>query len=303
MQDHHNNDGQLSDKSLFQITRLQKAPSFLAHLYYATRSYFPERWEQGLISKPIDLARCYDARTLSVIVALSYLYKRAKRICHPTEWSFISQNIHRNADIAMHLGMTFPDITPSSALFAGAAIYIAQVAFQAEDPQGFQRYRRGCKSTMLYNPEMEVGMWGCKSHQIVACLMATIGFRTDYSASFCRGFESTDLCETLSDQESARFRHIRAYLEAVYSGLPLNLPNECESIEVEVLLKEAREIKGCYDSTSSHWLTRSKDDISPSKLSELQGIRWDQTAVVLQKLGYQVQYDIVDDVSSGEPED
>ncbi len=113
MHDHHNNDGQLGDKSIFQITRLQKAPSFLAHLYYATRSYFPERWEQGLISRPIDLAMCYDARTLGVIVALSYLYKRAKRICHPTEWPYVSQNIHRNADIAMHLGMTFPDITTS----------------------------------------------------------------------------------------------------------------------------------------------------------------------------------------------
>lgn len=133
--------------------------------------------------------------------------------------------------------------------------------------------------------------------------MATIGFRTDYSASFCRGFESTDLCESLSDQESARFRHIRAYLEAVYSGEPLKLPDDCESIEVELLLKEAREIKGCYDDNSPHWLVRSKDDISPSKLSELQGIRWDKTAVVLQKLGYQVQYDIVDDGSSGESED
>lgn len=293
--DHHNNGGKIGENSIFQLTRLQKAPSFLAHLYYATRSYFPDRWEQDLIHKPVDLVMCYDARTLAVVVALSYLYKRAKRICHPNEWQYISNSIHRDADIAMQLGVTFPDITTSSALFAGAVIHIAQVALQAEDPQGFQRLRRMLKSERFYNPEIEFEIWGCKSHQIAACLMTTIGFRTDYSASFCRGFDSTDLNEVSLDQESARFRHIRAYLESVYSGQPLLIQNECESIEVELLLKAARELKSCYDENSQHWLVRNKDDISPSKLSELQGIRWDKTAVVLQKLGYQVQYEIEDE--------
>ena len=300
MLDFQNGKEELSDRSVFQVTRLQKAPSFLAHLYYATRAYYPEKWEQGHISRPIDLARCYDPRTLSAIIALSYLYKRAKRICHPHEWPFIAKALQLNTDIGMHLGKTFTDISTSCGLLGGAMIFLAQAAFHAEDPQGLQRYRRAVKQNMLFDPDLELRTWGCTSYQIAACLMAIIGFRSDYSAAFCLGFESTNLDQVLPDEDSARFRHVRAYLESVHSGRALILKDECASIEVEMLMQDARKMKERSLEDSVHWLARNKDDISPETLSELQGISWDHTAAVLQKLGCPLHYEINGESNGGE---
>lgn len=292
MADHHNSNGQISANGLSQILRLLKAPSFLAHLYYATRSYYPDMWQKELISKPADLVKCYDARTLAVVTALSYLYKRARRLCHPEEWGYISHLVHVHADVGMQLGMTFPDITTSSALLGGAVVFTALAAFQAEDPTGFKQYRRSLKHTNLFSPVLEYQRWGCSAHQIAACLMTTMGFRSDYSVAFCQGFDSTDLSVELLDQEAARFRHIRAYLEAVHCDTPLNLPNPDETIEVEILLKEAKELRNSHKDDTPHWLSCGKDDISPSKLSELNGVRWDRAAAVLRKLGHTVNYEV-----------
>ncbi len=273
MQDQKRGDGLLGKESEYQLARLLKGPTFLANLYYAAKSYHPEAWENGSIKEPLDLARSFDPKTLSALIALTYLYKKAKRLAGEEEWRFLGPPAEAYVDAGMAIAARL-SIHPCDGMLSGALLVIAMTAFLAEDKKGFQKYRRGLKQR-LYDPRAEMEMWGCTSYEVAACLLIMMGFSAAYADAYCCGFSSAPHDCAVEGAES--FRRLYGCLQA----LPQARPSQDQ--EEQAALIEAREI--IESGGKLHWLSRTREDAAPANLLDLPGVQWEHACSIMQQLG------------------
>ena len=237
-----------SSGSEYQLLRLLKGPTFLTNLYYSTKRYVPERWTMGSIREPIDMARSYDMETLSAIIALCYLYKKAKRLTDSEEWRFVGDPIEGYADVGMHVGRQVEGIGAFAGLVSGTFLQLGLAALCAEDKAGFQQYRRTLKGKACFEEKYEMQRWGCTSYEIGACLLITMGFTIDQAEAFRQGFD-----RSAQGACGEPYRQMHRVFTALARG---------EALRDDGPLSKAVEEAGplLEDPNRLRWLSRSKED-------------------------------------------
>ena len=264
-----------SESSEFQLRRLLNGPTFLANMYYAAKTYRPEAWEQNLVKEPFDLVRSFDLRTISALITLSYLFKRAKRLSDQDEWRYLGDPIETFADVGMLIADALDNVDACSAILSGPMLLIGMAAFLAEDKKEFQKYRRELKGRRLFDPIKEMTIWGCTSYDVASCLLVMMGFSAADADAFRRGFSSCAVEPLPPDVLSFRVMH-------VCLG---DLANKSLKRQGPKLREALAAAQAAVETGSRHrWLSRTRADADPSVLVDLPGVEWERTTGIAKKL-------------------
>lgn len=203
----------LSEKSEFQVGRVLRGATALSVLYWASKTFCIDKMPPGWIYSSLQMARFYRPSTLAVLLAYTYLFKRAKRVVKPEEWTYVAEPLQKNIEIASLLSWQLPEIGPTHGLLGGGMLHIAFACFSAHDPKGYAEYRRMLKmKKQLVNFSHEIQTWGCTCVQVASQILLQSGFGVELTHSFIEGFRDPAPLPNSPRAEGA-FYLVRCWLE------------------------------------------------------------------------------------------
>ena len=216
----------------------------------------------------------YKPEELAAIIAMILLKKRAKRICHAEEWSYIFSALQNSIDIGAMLGKTIPAVGIYNGVMMGGLRPLAWSTFVKRDLKGFKNYRRHLKQNQLsYDLHLEQKTWGCIHPQIASIISQSYGFGSEFAEGvFISASSST---EGADNPLTMALRVADLWIGSLFArGSP---PEESvgdqfviRDDQLESFVSAVSEIQGRED-TSDWWLSRSSSDISPEKTPILYG--------------------------------
>ena len=265
----------LSERSEFQVGRVLRGPTALSLMYWASKTFCPEKMPSGWIYSSLQIARFYPPSTLAAILAYTYLVKRVKRIVNPDEWQFISEPLQKNLEICALLGWELPDVGSTYALIGGGMLSLAYACYSAHDHKGYAEYRRFLRmKKLLQNSEYEIKTWGCTSIEIASQIILQSGFGVPLAHLFAEGFRGPEPTQN-SPRAKNPFYMVRCWLQE------LTIKNSSEN-ENKSLNGENPEITNDFTSdliekitliqrsgSLHNWLEKNAQDIRPEKSSDL----------------------------------
>lgn len=259
---------QASPRSTFQIGRLLKAPTVLSSIYYATRSFLPNNLSKERPITPLEMVRLYDPLSLASLLALSYLYRRARRICDQDEWKFISQPWQRNLEIGALIGLRAKEIGMSYGILSGSMLFVAFSTLLANDKKKFTEYRRHLKKySKDIDPEYERKQWGCSSAQVAANILLSMGFGVNLSAAIAASYLVDFKTAKPKDSMVKRFYTARACIIELYKNLSLpSLLKQSEGNYNDTLNRIGQVIE---KGSLYNWLERNKSEVGDGLTPEI----------------------------------
>ncbi|NLF24321.1 MAG: hypothetical protein GX589_01510, partial [Deltaproteobacteria bacterium] len=237
---------ELSFASKWQMNRLLRSDSMKAAYYFALRTY---RKDMFAGTKPLTIANLAVAlkpQDLAALLAVLYLFRRARHMLDPNEWKFTAPLIHTRADLGGQIGVMMENVGLGFGLLAGVMRYLGMLAFIVHDKSGFGEYRRKLKiSNKAYDLRAERERWGCSHVQICSNLMVSIGLCSDTVESVRRGFEMKELNVNSARTKSYAVRVTELWIDSLILNLsPPKAPSsgfyDLSQEDLSNLLEEAK---------------------------------------------------------------
>ncbi len=261
---------------LFHVQRLYRVPSVKVCLYSLSQAFRHDEFEKCAAFTAEELIDWWLPDQIAAVFGLIYLTKRAKTICSPDEWQFVSSLIQDQANLGLIVGEAIPRIGSASALLVGALPCAALAAIQRQDGKGFKEYRRHLKANgLILDHAYEYQKWGCDSVQIAASLAQMIGLGIPTADSL------TKMLHTLfaNDEEIVldALRLPVAYCWITSLNLSGKPPEDLDFERLGELNPDATTIDRMIDlsekakagSTEYRWLEKTKLDIGSALTPKL----------------------------------
>jgi hypothetical protein len=275
MIDDNNQLSSLSERTEFQVGRVLRGPTALSLIYWASKTFCPDKMPPGWIYSSLQIARFYSPSTLASILAYTYLVKRVKRIVNPDEWQFISEPLQKNLEICALLGWHLPEVGSTHALLGGGMLNLAYACYSAHDCKGYAEYRRFLKmKKLLQNSEYEITTWGCTSVEIAAQIILLSGFGIPLAHQFVEGFRGPEPTQNALRAKNPFFV-VRRWLQ----DLAIKNSSDSESKTqngnnpeiASVFTPDLTEKINLIQRNGSlhHWLEKGAQDINPDKSPDL----------------------------------
>lgn len=251
----------LDPGSRFSLLRLTSSPSLRAKLYFAGKTFYPQRLPKGIESE--SLISMFNAHELSSLLTVIILFQMAHKICEEEYWKRIADRISLFADGGMYLGMAMPSIGPSTGVLIGSLRYLTFAAFQKSCPDRYSNYSRELRTKALpYDLDLEREYWRTTHVHVGAALLQQMGFGKEFSQDYYFGLiehEGIDL--------SHRARLIKAgllWLDSLLLRGEAPESEEADEINIEdedadLLLHRLEELK--KSGSPYNWLSKTGDDL------------------------------------------
>lgn len=255
------------------IERLVKSRSLKATLYFGGLTFQPEKVEEQAYLDERNLVDLYMPGELAVIVGISYLFKRARKLCDPGQFSFITNRFQESADLGAYIGYAIPTISPIVGISGGAMPYLGLAPFLFYDRRGFVDYVRHLKhNRMNLDPAYETNRWGCTSIQIAAVMIQALGLGVPLATAFSIGLTSQSEQLIGDTPDALRFRTIAQWLKALEdTGEEPKIVHRAEFYPTKSsmvqLLNQVSELK--EKGSPYCWFLRGAFDISPESTPQL----------------------------------
>jgi hypothetical protein len=271
--DQQKNNGKLSPSTRFMIERLVKSRSLKAALYFGALTFLNDEIKDKPYLNERDLVNLYSPAELAAIVGLSYLFKRARKLCDPAQFTMITNRFQECADIGGHIGFAIPKLSAFVGIITGAMPYLGLAPFLFYDRRGFIDYTRHLKHTkQSLDLNYELRRWSCSSVQIASVMLQALGLGIGTASAFSTGLtaETTQIIETTPDAD--RYHLATLWLKSLEEvGAEPKMTHKAEFYPTKaamgVLLAKMLELR---EKGSPHcWLLRGAFDISPKNTPQL----------------------------------
>jgi len=272
MLDFEKRGGSYSPGSRFLALRLLKGKNLKAPFYFACLTYRPEAVEGKAHLTDGMLLDAFKPDEVAAMFSVIYLYKKAKKFCDATEFGFVAPNLHREIEIAGHVGASMPAVGFANSLLAVAMRYIGIMTFLRYNTKHFQEYRRSLKAkkTALSYPD-EMDYFGCTDVQVASILLQSAGFGVNFSTNF-HGMVSKEKILDKTEVTSSPFDVLRLWTESLNdSG---KIPDIVHDIKFypskESVARLVERVQGCIANGPKYtWLDKMKDDVNPDSTPQL----------------------------------
>ena len=271
--DQQKNGGNLSPSTRFMIERLVKSRSLKAAVYFGALTYFGGRIKDQPYLSERALVNLFSPAELAAIVGLSYLFKRARKLCDPAQFTMITNRFQECADIGGHIGYAIPGISPFAGILTGAMPYLGLAPFLFYDRRGFIDYTRHLKSTkQCLDLSYEMRRWSCNSIQIASVMLQGLGLGIGTASAFSTGLtsETNQLIEATPGAEKYQLASI--WLKSLEeSGDEPKMTHKAEFYPTKAAMGTllARMLDLREKGSPYCWLLRGSFDISPQNTPQL----------------------------------
>lgn len=260
----------------WQLRRLLRSDSVRAPFYFAARTFKKEKLPANAHLNPDALLDVFLPREVAAIVALLYLYRRAKKLCDPKEFELLTGDLAVRSEAGGFLGMSMPNIGFTLGLLAGTARPLALAAFLLHDEKGFSEYRRRLKVTSaICDLPAEVQRWGCSHNQVASSLLIKLGFTSDTAESVHLGFGMKELKDEKSHMGAYAVKCTEVWTNAVLKTVkPPDIVHSGNFYplkeDLAVLLQHAKELS--ERGSQYTWLEKKRSDLPAGTVPAGRGI-------------------------------
>ncbi len=266
-------DAELSPSTRFMIERLVRSRSLKACLYFAAQTFVPERIAEEPYVSERCLVNLFSPRELAVYVGLSYLFKRARKLCDPAQFTMITNRFQECADLGGYVGYAIPALGPATSIITGAMPYLGLAPFLFYDRRGFIDYTRHLKKNRIsLDQSYELQRWSCTSVQIASVMLQSLGLGVTAASAFATGL-TAESEQVISEIPDANVYHLAAiWIRALEdSGTEPKIVHKAEfyptKAAMQRLIARAGELR--EKGSPFCWLLRGAFDISPESTPRL----------------------------------
>ena len=271
--DQNKNRATLCPSTRFMIERLAKSRSIKAAMYYGALTFQPLRVEDEPYISERALVNLYQPAELAIIVGISYLYKRARKLCDPGQFTMITNRFQECADLGAYVGYAIPNISPFVAIITGAMPMLGLAPFLFYDRRGFIDYTRHLKHTKAtLDLEYELKRWSCTSIQIAAVMMQALGLGVSTATAFSTGLTGHSGQLINETPEAIKYQTAQVWIKSLEEGG--GEPQIVHKAEfypskqaLNTLLTRVSELR--EKGSPYCWLLRGSYDISPEQTPQL----------------------------------
>ncbi len=271
--DHGRNNKSLSPSTRFMIERLVKSRSLKASLYFGALTFQPERIEGAKYLGERQLVDLYTPGELAVIVGISYLFKRARKLCDPAQFAMITNRFQESADIGAYIGYAIPGISPMVGIVSGSMPFLGLAPFLFYDRRGFVDYIRHLKKCKLnLDAEYEANRWGCTSVQIASVMLQALGLGVATATAFSVGLSSNSDQLVNQTQDAIKYKTALIWLKAMEeTGKEPDIVHRAELYPTKAAMEKlGMQVAELKEKGSSHcWFLRGAFDISQDTTPQL----------------------------------
>ncbi|MBX7145278.1 MAG: hypothetical protein K1X79_12560 [Oligoflexia bacterium] len=258
--------------SRYPINTLIHSPSFKSVIYYAAAALHPKELKALKALTPGTLLTVFTPDELSAIVAITYVYRRVKKLVPPTVWEGVSGEVHIQMETGFHVGNNLPAIGTSRGIMVGALRYITLSLFSKRDARGYKLYKRHLnEKELLFDIQDELQRWKCNHLQIASSILQGIGLGIGAAS----GLVAPDLPTHAKNER--QLKDAQAWF-ATRTWIQSLLENECAPKELagqknfemsaEKLADVQKQVESIYENGSTFdWIDKTKADL-PSNLNE-----------------------------------
>lgn len=273
MNDETKNNAQLAAGSRFLIERLAKSRSVKACLYFGGLTFQTMRVEEEPYLSERQLVNLYRPAELAGIIGVAYLFKRARKLCDPGQFSSITNLFQMTLDMGMHIGYAIPAISPLVGFLAGGMPFLGLSPFLFYDRKGFVEYARHLRTKQVFfDYEYELQRWSCTSIQIASVMMQALGLGVPMAHAFSTGLtvQSKQLLE--SNEDAYKFHIAAIWINALSdkNAAPEMVHKAAYYPTQGALNRLLEATKVVQESGSVHcWMIRGAHDVSPESTPQL----------------------------------
>ncbi len=262
-QDEQTQKSKLDYISRFLVERFLSSATIKAHFYYLGLTYHSKSFDALPFISNKDLLAFYSSQDMAVVLAISYLSHRIKKICDPKEWSIWAKMMQEATDIGGLVGMTVPGFNFSDGILIPAIRFLSLALCMQLDLKQFQMYRRAISQKKTgFSQQEELANWGCTHVQIASLLLQEMGFGISYSADFKTALTTEN--DKPIHQSASRIRLTACWAEAIYWGnnLPAIKGEDSYTMTEQALTQLMREGARIASAGSSHsWILKQGADV------------------------------------------
>lgn len=273
MNDEVRNKGELQHGTRFLVERLAKSRSIKACLYFGALTFHADKVEGKAKITDRELVDLYRPAELAGIIGIAYLFRRARKLCDPGQFSSITNHFQMTVDVGTHIGYAIPAISPIVGFLAGGMPYLGLSPFLFYDRKGFIEYAKHLRTKqMLFDYEYELQRWSCTSAQIGSVMMQALGLSVPMAHAYATGVtvKSAKVLDEVPD--AYRFSLVAIWINAMMDTLaePEMVHNAQYYPTQAALARLIENVKEVRDSGSVHcWMIRGSHDVSPESTPAL----------------------------------
>ena len=255
-----------SPTSLSAATRLFRGPSLCTALYFSCQTYRKEQLAAFDRVSSSDLVKLYSPLDLVAIIAVIFMFRRARKVCPKDEFSALSDDMILRSEMGFHVGEAIPGIGAALGMLRGGIRFFAFAALATQNVKLYKNYRRHLRTDDLeFDAAFEIQEWGCTSAEISAVLLQVVGLGVPMPSSIDRS-----LSRPIGQLEESSPDLYSASLAALWIDCLLKTGEEPKIThrgefypfqDAKLKLFETANALRARGSAGS-WLTRGKDDMS-----------------------------------------
>lgn len=273
IQDFTQNNNVISHTSKYNLRRLLKSPNFLAPLYFAARTFYPEKRSEFYPFTHNTLANIFSAQELAHIVALLFVYRKLHKHCDKEQWQFVAESVHVFGEIGGLVGQAIPRIGLARGMVLGAMRHLGKAMFLRVDKKGFTQHRRKLKiENMLHDLDEELKRWHCTHIQIGSILIQTLGLGVSFADSFVLGLSGDNINDPVLTKEATDIRVANFWIESLFQECKVpDITHKGEYYPLTDALEKLLELVELtrQNGSSYSWLEKTAEDITPQTCPEL----------------------------------
>lgn len=277
--DHREGRKDWSPTSLSAATRLFRGPSLCAALYYSSQSFRSEQLDSLERVGAEDLVKLYTPIDLVSIIAMVFMYRRARRVCPKDEFGGLSDEIVIHSEMGFHVGDAIPEIGAALGMLRASIRAFAFAALATQNIKLYKGYRRNLRTDdREFDAALETQEWGCTSAEISAVLLQTLGLGVPLPHSIDRSLAHPIGVLNENDLEEYRASLAALWVDSlVKTGDEPKIRHRGEFYPFQdakgKLMQAASKLR--TRSPDESWLMRGKADISaeltPALMDEMEG--------------------------------
>ncbi len=262
--------------SQFLVMRLLRSPTFKAIFYHAAMTFKMDDIASFAFLSSYDLVRLYQPADLASIIGTIFTYRKINAMVGDS--NHIKQvidfkSINSRVELAVHLGLTVPNIGVRRTIIAAGIPFYCQAMFALEKEQEFLAYKKHLnKKRMLWDLEYEFSHWSTTSLHIAARLLQQLGFGVPLTTLFHESLSRSVNDYTAGKKDELGFQVVNFWLTSLLqTGEAPQEPilGAFYPLQKE-LYKLLFETSIIREKASKHnWLERTKADISPHATPQL----------------------------------
>ena len=264
--DHRDGRKDWSPTSLSAATRLFRGPSLCSALYFSCQAFRREKLETLDRVSASELVQLYTPLDLVSIIAMIFMFRRARKVCPKDEFSTLSDDMILRSEMGFYVGEAIPEIGAALGMLRGGIRSFAFAAMATQNVKLFKNYRRQLRAdNREFDADFEKQEWGCTSAEVAAVLLQTVGLGVPLPSSIDRSLARP--IDQLSESEPDLYRASLAALWVdclLTSGEEPKITHRGEYYPFQEakrkLLENAAALRA--RGAAQSWLLRGKDDIS-----------------------------------------